>query len=603
LPADALIINTPPTTFAINKTAVWLGVAFALLCTLGLIGMTLNIRKRRRLEEMLHLQIDQHQKAQEELQVTEEMLRAQVDDYMQSQDELHATEEALRVQLNVVEESSQKFKAVFEHSPITVALTTLPEGTFSEVNQTFVDMFGYAREEAIGKTTLELGVWQHESDRLKFLQRLKEQRFVHNFEVEMRRKNGEVITVLFSGVLLEMSDKLTVLSAIMEISEQKRLQNQLYQTQKMDVVGQLAGGIAHDFNNMLAGIMAASELLKRRLPGDDKNHKLVDTIMEAAVRSADLTRELLTFARKGTALTAPVKIHGIITAVIALLERTIDKQILLVARLEADNPIVLGDQTLLQNALLNLGVNARDAMPQGGTLTFTTSEKVLDETACRSIGLDLSPGRYLEIVVSDTGIGMATEVMEHIFEPFFTTKAIGKGTGLGLASVYGAVKNHSGDIVVRSQSGIGSIFTLYLPLAGEELHQQPVAAEIVTGSGGILLVDDEEILRDLGRELLENMGYTVYVAADGLQALDVFETHRSEIKLVILDMIMPKLGGKDTFLRLHAQSPDVKVLFCSGFSHEGTGAELVGLGANGFIQKPYTRIQLSQAVADVLGAP
>ncbi|MDU0459289.1 MAG: response regulator, partial [Geobacteraceae bacterium] len=624
LPADSVLINKPLSTFAISKKAVWLSVAFTLFCITGMTVLFLNIQRRRRLEEMLRLKIDQYQESQEELEATEEMLRAQVDDFMQSQDELQATEEMLReqiceyqtthdqlqdtkeklrIQLEVAEESSQKFRAVFEYSPITVALTTLQEGTFSEVNQAFIDMFGYSRAEAIGRTSLELGVWLHESDRNRYLQQLKADGHVHNFETEMRRKQGDVFTVLFSGVQLEIAGKSSILSAVMDITEQKRLQNQLHQAQKMDVVGQLAGGIAHDFNNMLAGIMAAAELLKRRMSHDDKNSRLAETIIEAATRSADLTSELLTFSRKGTAVSAPIRINDTITAVMSLLKRTIDRQILLEARLDQNDPVIMGDQTQLQNALLNLGVNARDAMPRGGTLTFTTTIKNLDEASFRSMGIFRATGRYLEIAVSDTGVGMTNDVMEHIFEPFFTTKDIGKGTGLGLASVYGAVRNHDGEISVQSQPGIGSVFRIFLPLVCDNPDRQHLPDEAVGGSGGILLVDDEEMLRSVGRDLLEDLGYTVFLAQNGEDALEVYADHRREISLVILDMIMPKMGGKEAFLRLREQSPELKVLFCSGFSREGTGDELAGLGADGFIQKPYNRTDLSRKVSELMGQP
>jgi PAS domain S-box-containing protein len=581
------------------------------------------LRTEKRFAGELQLQIDAYQESQEELQTTEEMLRAQVDDYIQSQDELQATEEMLReqideyqtthnqllateemlrIQLEVANESSRKFKVLFDYSPIIVVLTTIPESKLSEVNQAFVDMLGFSREEAIGKTTLDLDVWLRGEERLEYLQMLRDNGSVRNFEAGLRRKGGEEIAVLISGAVLEIAGSPCVLSAIMEITEQKRLQNQLNHSQKMDVVGQLAGGIAHDFNNMLTGIMAAAELLKIRLPSDEKNHKMVDTIIEASTRSADLTRELLTFSRKGTEDSSPVRIHDIIGSAMSILERTIDKQIQQASRLEDGNPVVMGDQTQLQNALLNLGLNARDAMPQGGTLNFATASRILDEASFRAMGISLEPGRYLEIAVSDTGVGMTKEVIEHIFEPFFTTKEVGKGTGLGLAAVYGTVKNHNGEISVESRPGIGSVFKIFLPLVAGEADKQSPKGEIVSGSGGILLVDDEDMVRSVGCDLLEGLGYTVYPAENGEHALEVFAAHRSNISLVILDMIMPKMGGSAAFQRLREQAPELKILFCSGFSREGTGNELMELGASGFIQKPYSRSELSRAVAEVLAS-
>jgi CheY-like chemotaxis protein len=368
----------------------------------------------------------------------------------------------------------------------------------------------------------------------------------------------------------------------------------------MDVIGQLAGGIAHDFNNMLAGIMASAELLKLRMDGNDKNLKMVNTILQAATRSADLTREMLSFSRKNNQISSPVSVNETIVAVVNLLEHTIDKRVQLKTVLGVHDPIVMGDQTLLQNALLNLGVNARDAMPEGGTMTYATAEKQLDEAACRAANLTLKAGRYLEITVSDTGIGMTKSVIERIFEPFFTTKETGKGTGLGLAAVYGTIKNHGGDISVLSQPGLGSVFRIYLPLVSGENGNKEHHDDYVTGSGGILLVDDEAMLREVGSDLLQDLGYTVYLAEDGEQALAMFSANRSSISLVILDVIMPKMAGKDAFLQLREQAPDLKILFCSGFSPEGTGAELMQLGAAGFIQKPYTRSALSRAVAEAL---
>lgn len=532
---------------------------------------------------------------------TEELLRRQVDEYETTHDNLLATEEMLRVQLDAVEESSQKFRAVFEYSPIAIALTNQPDGKLIEVNQCFIDLFGYSRDEIIGRTSLELALWLHEGDRDRYRQMLTDTDFVHNFEVDMRRRDGGIFSVIFSSSMLNIAGRALSLTALIDITEQKRLQKQINQTQKMDVIGQLAGGIAHDFNNMLSGIMSAAELLKMRMSNDEKSRRMVDVILEATTRSAELTQELLSFSRKDTVTPAPFGVHSTIENVIRLLDRTIDKKIQLITLLEAGDPVVQGVQTQLQNALLNLGVNARDAMPEGGILKYSTADRVLDEAACRSMGISLPAGTYLEIAVSDTGVGMPKAVMEHIFEPFFTTKEVGRGTGLGLAAVYGAVRSHHGEIYVQSEPGVGSVFRIYLPMIEADAVPAAVYDEnTVPGSGSILLADDEEILREVGRDLLEDLGYTVYTAENGEQALEVFTAHRSEIRLVILDMIMPKMGGMETFQRMREEAPDIRIIFCSGFHKEWTEGELLKLGANGFIQKPYTRSILSRIVAGTL---
>lgn len=555
------------------------------------------IRMERRLTAELQRQVDGYHDSQEELQATEEMLRGQIEEYQRVHDQLLATEEMLRVQLEAVEENEQKFRAVFENSPITVVLTDVPDGRFQEVNQAYVDMFGYKRDEVIGNTTVSLGLWLRDEDRNRYLQLLRGTGRVDNFETEMRRKDGEIITLLFFGTQLEIAGKPFVLSAVMDITEQKRLQYQLHQAQKMDAIGQLAGGIAHDFNNMLTAILGSAEMLHIRLAGDDKNLKKVATIIDAARRSADLARDLLTFSSKHKNSAAPVNVHDIINAVIALLERSIDRKIELQTNLSARNQTVLGDQTQLQSTFLNLGINARDAMPNGGRLIFATSEILLSDKECLSQGISLKPGNYIEISVSDTGIGMTEEIMGHIFEPFYTTKGIGKGTGLGLAAVYGTVAAFGGEIRVQSQPGLGSVFKIYLPLVAASINIQADGDEIIRGSGGILLVDDEEILRGVGRDLLEDLGYTVYLASNGQEALELFDSQRSKISLVILDMIMPRMGGKETFLKLLELDPHIPVLFCSGFHLEGTEDELRLLGAAGFIQKPYNLGEFSRIVA------
>lgn len=386
----------------------------------------------------------------------------------------------------------------------------------------------------------------------------------------------------------------------LDVTVQKRMEDQIRQTQKMDIIGQLAGGVAHDFNNMLTAILGSAELMERHVKDNSAALKLLGSIQQAANRSAELTGQLLAFSRKGQKNTVQVRIDTTIHDVISLLERTIDKKITLETRLAAKNTCVTGDPALLQNALLNLGVNARDAMPKGGVITFATENVELDSEYCRFSAFTIIPGTYIEISVSDTGVGITKEIIQRMFEPFFTTKEVGKGTGLGLAAVYGTITDHQGCINVYSEPGVGTVFKLYLPLSDVKKTEVSSIDKPIHGSGGVLLVDDEEILRTVGQAILEDLGYRVYLAEDGEQALEVYAQKKKDISLVILDMLMPRMGGKETLVRLMERYPDVRVLISSGFHREGTVDELVRLGAMGFLRKPYLRQELGKAVAGAI---
>ena len=423
-------------------------------------------------------------------------------------------------------------------------------------------------------------------------------------EIELHKQHMEDLVELRTAELrLKAAElKASYEQLQLDAAEQKRLEERLRQTQKMEVIGQLAGGVAHDFNNMLTAILGSAELLERCVMENPTATKLLANIKKAASRSADLTGQLLAFSRKGQKKDVRVCIETTIHEVISLLERTIDKNITLETRLIAKNTDVTGDPSLLQNALLNLGVNARDAMPEGGVITFTTANVELDSSYCESSAFNITPGPYIEIAVSDAGTGITEENIQHVFEPFFTTKEVGKGTGLGLAAVYGTITDHLGCINIYSEPGIGTVFKIYLPLSGGKKTVAPSADELIRGSGGILLVDDEEILRDVGKSLLEELGYRVYLAEDGEQALEVYARDKKDISLVILDMLMPRMGGKETLVRLMDEYPDIRVLISSGFHQERTVDDLVKLGARGFLQKPYIKQELGKAVAEALGA-
>lgn len=423
-------------------------------------------------------------------------------------------------------------------------------------------------------------------------------------EIELHKQHMEDLVELRTAELrLKAAElKASYEQLQLDAAEQKRLEERLRQTQKMEVIGQLAGGVAHDFNNMLTAILGSAELMERYVIENPMATKLLANIKKAASRSADLTGQLLAFSRKGQKKDVRVCIETTIHEVISLLERTIDKNITLETRLIAKNTFVNGDPSLLQNALLNLGVNARDAMPEGGVITFTTANVDLDSSYCESSAFNITPGPYIEIAVSDAGTGIAEENIQHVFEPFFTTKEVGKGTGLGLAAVYGTITDHLGSINIYSEPGIGTVFKIYLPLSGDKKTIAPTADELVRGSGGVLLVDDEEILRDVGKSLLEELGYRVYLAEDGEQALEVYARDKKDISLVILDMLMPIMGGKETLVRFMENYPDIRVLISSGFHQERTVDELVKLGARGFLQKPYIKQELGKAVAEAIGS-
>lgn len=383
--------------------------------------------------------------------------------------------------------------------------------------------------------------------------------------------------------------------------EREQMEEQLRQAQKMDAVGQLAGGIAHDFNNQLAGIMGFAELLRDELGTDSRLAGFADYILIGSRRAAELTAKLLAFARKGKYRSIPVNLHKVIAEVVSLLEHSIDKRIRIVQVLRASPPVAQGDPTQLQNTLLNLGLNARDAMPDGGELTIATDLVPLDRHFCDSQPFDMTPGQYVRVCVQDTGVGMDDDVLEHVFEPFFTTKTEGKGTGMGLPSVYGTVSNHHGAVTVDSTPGSGTTFTLYLPLAPSEDQAAPSTDErTVRGNATVMVVDDEETFRDMAQATLTSLGYHAITFADGPSALEYYRHSHADVDLIMLDMVMPDLDGRAAFEQLRAINPNAQVLLCSGYSVDGRSQSLLQEGARGFIEKPFRKAQLSRKIAEIL---
>lgn len=386
-----------------------------------------------------------------------------------------------------------------------------------------------------------------------------------------------------------------------DITERIRLEDRLHQAQKMEAIGQLAGGVAHDFNNMLGGILGAAEMMEIRAGEDPKLRRLIHIIFEGARKASDLTQKLLAFGRKGKVQSTPVDLHEVIRDAVHLLERSIDRRIIICLDLAAPDPVTTGDPAQLQNALLNLGINARDAMPEGGHITIASRIAHFDAPPEWSEGLSVPAGDYVEVTVADTGDGIPEAIRSRVFEPFFTTKETGRGTGLGLAAVFGTLQEHRGGIRLESKPGKGAAFSLYFRHVPDvEPASVPDESEVHRGQGRILLVDDEPIVRAMGEDLLREMGYEVILAVDGREALECFERESGRFDLVILDMVMPRLNGRDTFFALRLADPEVRVLVSSGFSRGLHLREVLDAGAVGFVQKPYTRASLGRLLAEAM---
>ena len=487
-----------------------------------------------------------------------------------------------------LQESEERYRRLANATYEAVVISC--KGVVVDVSPQYEAMYGYTKQEVM---TMDVTRLIHPDDRDLVILNMRNNVVKGPYRHRGIRKDGTTIhlearadTVHIDG----MEHRLTVLR---DISELISVQEQLVQSEKMRAIGQLAGGIAHDFNNQLAGILGLTELLHQELKNFPELRTYTVDIMNAGKRSADLTAQLLAFARKGNYLARHTDLHEIIGEVIGILQRTIDRRIRIHDRLEAEKSIVRGDPTQLQNAVMNIALNARDAMPDGGELTIYTSNCILDDLYCRSSFFDIKPSEYIRIHLHDTGTGMSPEIQKRIFEPFFTTKNRGEGAGMGLASVYGTLKNHNGEITVRSSPEAGTTFMLLLPLSETAEKSAPASTDDVkkypAGSSRILLVDDEAIVRTAATALLKKAGYTILQSTNGQEALAVYSERWREIDLVLLDMIMPVVDGRETFFKLKKINPQARIILLSGYSMEGEAQQLVEKGAVDFIRKPFSR--------------
>ena len=384
-----------------------------------------------------------------------------------------------------------------------------------------------------------------------------------------------------------------------DVTRRRELEETLRQSQKMEAIGQLAGGVAHDFNNMLTAILSAAEEV-RELSVSDDARELCGLIVSASEQAAALTHKLLSFSRKGKARAEPVEVHDVVRETVAFLSRSIDRNVTIVMELEASTSRITGDAAQLQGALLNLGINARDAMPSGGLLSFATTVCELDEVACATLPFELEPGAHLRLSVRDTGSGIPPEILGRIFEPFFTSKEVGKGTGLGLAAVYGAVVEHRGAVTVYSEVGGGAVFHLYFPLAEAPAASAHPVTHLPRGSGLVLVIDDEPLVRAVVTQLLQSLGYSVVTAADGVEGVTIFEERHAELTAVLCDLVMPRMSGAEALRLMRAKAPGVPMILSSGFPRDERAGP-VEARADLFLAKPFHRTELARALAELTG--
>jgi two-component system cell cycle sensor histidine kinase/response regulator CckA len=508
-------------------------------------------------------------------------------------------------------EAQLRYRSLF-NSKINLVFVLDDRGNFIAANDLAFDLFGYTREDLANLNYLQL---LHPDQSLAPLAKalkeiLETGAQLELLEVKLKNRSGETIYVQSGGTLIP--GKREILGVARDITDQKmaeeekkKLENQLVHAQKMEAVGILAGGIAHDFNNSLQGILGYAQMLLLDMPGDTAESGKLRQIEAAALRASELTRQLLTFSRRIESKPRPIDLKEEVRQVESLLRRTIPRMIDIELHMKSDFNIINADASQIEQVMMNLCINARDAMPGGGKLMIETENVNLDKAYCRT-HLGAVPGNYVMLGISDNGTGMDKDTLEHIFEPFYTTKDPGKGTGLGLAIVYGIVKDHGGYIACYSELGEGTIFRIYFPVIERdrlEDSEQRENAEIRGGTDTILIVDDDQSIRELAEEMLRRFGYTVIAAADGEEALEIYRKRQMDISLVILDLIMPGMGGHKCLAEILRIDPSQRVIIASGYSAGGQTAEALKSGSKGYLKKPFKIGPMLKMVRQVLDQP
>jgi PAS domain S-box-containing protein len=506
--------------------------------------------------------------------------------------------------LSMFQKSGQLVTALLESA--SQAIVSIDRGgRIMLANRRAEEIFGYTREELLG-ARIELLLPEskratHSRDRDDYFTRPRARPMGIGMDLAGRRKDGSEVPVEVSLSYVEIDEGTFAIAFVSDISQRKYLEEQLLHAQKMEAVGRLAGGVAHDFNNMLTVISGYNRMILDELSTMDPLRGYAEEILKAADRAAALTNQLLAFSRRQIMQPRVINVNAVLILTQKMLRRLIGEDVDLVLNLGVNVGNIKADPGHVEQAIVNLAVNARDAMPLGGSLTIETADVVLDETYART-HLGVKPGEFTMIAVSDTGHGMDAETRRHIFEPFFTTKEKGKGTGLGLATVYGMIKQTGGDIWVYSEPGHGSTFKLYFPRVSEPLSEGAGDAAPARHSGGetILVVEDEKAVRELTVRILQQLGYTILTASSGAEALELCRTHGGHIDLLLTDVVMPNMSGRQLADQMRASRPKTKILFLSGYTENTVVHHGVLDAGVDFLPKPFSRENLSKKLREVL---
>jgi PAS domain S-box-containing protein len=498
-----------------------------------------------------------------------------------------------------LKQSEERFATIFRQSPVGCAILSL-DGTFLNVNDNLLRMLALPAEKVIGRTAVELGFWKCQAERDEFYRKLRTEGSLQNVEIKFKDATGSERVGLYFATLVRIGDKECIFGMQLDQTEERALEAKFLQAQKMDALGRLAGGIAHDFNNLLGVIGGYAELLGAKLEQNDGLLRYCSKIIDTTQRAGGLTRQLLTFSRKEIVRPMPLQTREALQELTAILPRLIGEDIELIVDLRATGTVVI-DKTHFEQIIFNIVINSRDAMPAGGQIVIAT-EEVLRPVLTSSGSIDIV--QYVGVRISDSGIGMDEETRLHAFEPFYTTKEVGRGTGLGLATVYGIVQQCHGEITIESSPGKGTQVNILLPVAasdaevaGETKHEQ-----VTNGRGSILLVEDELDLRDVSAEFLSSLGYSVTCASSGPGALDLLAA-AGQIDLVITDVVMPKMSGREFANQLLQVRPNTRLLYVSGYTDDIVLQNGISKEGMFFLQKPYSLKQLAGKVQSLMATP